>query len=506
MTTRPAARLIGEGRAGWGAMLAALVSGGVAALGQAPFDLWFLTPAGLACLIALVLPAQGLWRVARLMWLGGAGYFAVALVWIVQPFLVDAGRHGWMAPFALILLAGGLALFWGAAGYGAARLGGSRGGRAVALVLLLALGGLLRSYLFTGFPWALPGHAWIATPALQLAAFIGPHGLNLLVWALAALLALGLRQAVGAAVLLALLWGTGAWMQAQPVPARDQPMTVRLIQPNAAQHLKWQRDMVPVFFDRQIALTRAPGDPAPDLIVWPETAIAWSLNSAGPALRQIALASGGAPVILGANRREGDRVFNAAVALDAQGEVTQIYDKYHLVPFGEYMPFGDRLARLGLFGLASGGIGFSPGPGPQVWDLGGAGKVLPLICYEMIFPNDLRAAPRRPDWVLQLTNDAWFGSFSGPYQHLAQARLRAVEQGLPVLRSANTGVSAAITARGQVVASLPLNRQGALDVALPGALPPTFYARTGDLPAAILLLAGLVLVALRGHRRGAISR
>ncbi|WP_372603839.1 apolipoprotein N-acyltransferase [Actibacterium sp.] len=492
-----------SGRGGW---LIAFVLGVIAAAGQAPLDLWPLALAGFAGLIALGLSAPGPWRVARHLWLGGAGYFSAALIWIIQPFLVDVARDGWMAPFALVFMAFGLALFWGAAGYVAARLGTGRRSRAVALVLGLTLAEMLRSYIFTGFPWALIGHLWIPTPVLQLAALTGPHGLTLLALALVTLpVVLGRRGALAGMLIGAGVWAAGLWQLAQPVPPRADPVTVRLIQPNAAQHLKWRSDMAPVFFHRQLALTAAPADPAPDLIVWPETAVAYTLSGAGPILRQIASAANGVPVVLGVHRREGSRAFNAAVVLDQAGGVTQIYDKHHLVPFGEYLPFGETLARFGLFGLASGGIGYSPGPGPQIWDLGKAGQVLPLICYEMIFPNDLRDAPTRPDWVLQLTNDAWFGSFSGPYQHLAQARLRAVEQGLPILRAANTGVTAAIDARGRVLARLPLNEPGSLDVPLPGAISARPYARTGDLPAALLLLAAFLALALRRRRAGSIS-
>ncbi|MBD3766142.1 MAG: apolipoprotein N-acyltransferase, partial [Rhodobacterales bacterium] len=172
-----------------------------------------------------------------------------------------------------------------------------------------------------------------------------------------------------------------------------------------------------------------------------------------------------------------------------------VYDKHHLVPFGEYMPAGDL--AYGMFGIAAfaaqQGAGYSPGPGARVLDLGGAlGRVLPLICYEAVFPQDLHAAPERADWILQVTNDAWFGRWSGPFQHLAQARLRAVEQGLPLIRVANTGVSAVIDARGRVLRALPLGEAGFLDAALPAALPAPPHARWGDGPL-VLLLAGLGL-------------
>lgn len=488
----------GAGR--WPAMAAAFGLGVLAATGQAPFGLWPMTLAALAGIGALIAPIARPIAGARVAWAAGAGYFALALVWIVEPFLVDLARYGWMAPFAIVLMAGGLALFWGLGGYLAVRLAPPRSGaRMLALALGLGLGGLLRSYVFTGFPWALIGHVWIGTPVMQLAALTGAHGLSLLAL-LAALLPIGFRwRGAGAALFLALsAWGYGLWAVAQPIPERATQVQVRLVQPNAAQHLKWRPDMVPVFYQRLLSLTAAPG-PMPDLVIWPETALPWLLERAAPALEEIARAAGNTPVVLGIQRRDTAGVYNSLAVIGAGGAVQSVYDKAHLVPFGEYMPLERVFARLGVFGLATDGFGYTPGPGPALIDLGKAGQALPLICYELVFPQDIRNAPGRPDWVLQITNDAWFGSFSGPYQHLAQARLRAVEFGLPVLRSANTGVSAAIDARGRVTAELPLNSAGQITVTLPAAPPPTAYARTGDVPVALLVLAALAGLLLRAH-------
>lgn len=482
--------------------LLAIGGGVLAAAGQAPLDLWPLALAGLAGLFALVLAAPSPRQGAKRAWLFGGGYFAAALSWIVEPFLVDVARHGWMAPFALFGMSFGLALFWAAAGWLAAKAGtGAR--RALALAVALALAELARSYLFTGFPWALIGHLWIGTPVMQLASLGGAQGLTALtLLALALPFALRGRGAVLALALLGAGWGWGAWQLAQPAPPVADPVHVRLLQPNAAQRLKWRPDMVPVFFDRLLGYTAAPSDPAPDLIVWPETALPYLLERAGGALELIAETAGGTPVLLGVQRRDAGGVYNSLAVLDGQGRVSDVYDKHHLVPFGEYIPLRPLAARLGLRGLAAELLyGYTPGPGPRVLDLGPAGRVLPLICYEAIFSQDLRAATR-PGWLLQITNDAWFGAFSGPYQHLAQARLRAVEQGLPVLRSANTGISAVIDARGRVLESLPLNTAGQLTVALPPALSQPPYARFGDWPwLALYLLSGLPLVPTFRKRR-----
>jgi len=209
----------------------------------------------------------------------------------------------------------------------------------------------------------------------------------------------------------------------------------------------------------------------------------------------MAQAAQGVPVVFGIQRYEDRKVFNTAAVLQSDGTLGPRYDKYHLVPFGEYVPFGELLARFGIHGLAATqGNGFSAGPAPQVMDLDGLGKALPLICYEAVFPNDVNAAPERPDFLMQLTNDAWFGQISGPYQHLAQARLRAIEQGLPLIRAANTGVSAVIDAKGRVLAELPLGVAGHLDYQLPAANDPTFYSRTGDYFAALAMIAALLVV------------
>lgn len=472
------------------------------AAGQAPLGWWVLSIAALMLMPGLLWLVQS-WRVAAWRgWFLGLGHFSGALFWIVEPFLVDIGRHGWMAPFALVLLAGGLALFWAAAFGLAARLGRGPVRRIAWLILTLSGAEILRSVLFTGFPWALIGHVWIGTPLMQAAAVFGAHGLTLWTLVAAALPVLlgGGRGAVAAIAMMALPAGYGLWrLPAAPVAPASPPVTVRLVQPNAAQHLKWAPEMIPVFHERLLDLTAAPpapGAPRPDLVIWPETAIPWLLEDAAGVLAEIAGAGQGARVILGLQRRDGAGAwFNTLAVTDPDGGVQALYDKHHLVPFGEYMPLMALFARAGIFGLATGETGgYAAGSGPQVLDLGTAGRVLPLICYEAIFANDIARAPGRADWMVQITNDAWFGQLAGPWQHLALARLRAVEQGLPLMRAANTGISAAIDPYGRVIAALPLGESGFLDAGLPAPLPPTFYARYGDWPVfALLLLAGLFL-------------
>ncbi|MFB9150698.1 apolipoprotein N-acyltransferase [Roseovarius ramblicola] len=475
--------------------------GALAALGQAPWGLWPLTVAALALVYGLWRQTGG-WRAAAwLGWGAGTGHFLLALHWITEPFMVDAARHGWMAPFALVGLAAGLGLFWGAA----LALARAAGDGAVAFVAALGLAEALRGWLFTGFPWAQPGHALIDTPLLHWAAWIGAPGLLVLVLAAAAALwhlATGARVAAAAVLgAVAALWPLGAALTPGAGTGPDAPV-VRLVQPNAPQHEKWDPDKVQMFYDRQRAFSAA-GAVAPDLVVWPETAVPVLLERAGPTLGAVAEAARGAPVVLGIQRTEGARIFNSLAVIGAGGTVSDVYDKHHLVPFGEYMPFGDTLARFGIQGLASNaGRGYSAGPGPRLVEIAGLGQALPLICYEGVFARDLLAAPARPDFLLLITNDAWFGRISGPYQHLAQARLRSAELGLPMIRVANTGVSAMIDATGRVTARLPLGEAGWRDAALPPPLPETVYARLGDAPM-LVLYAVLLASSLWRHRRRA---
>jgi len=485
--------LVGKRRLGL-----AFALGAVAALGQAPLGFWWATLLALAALI-WVLKRTTERRGAFLVGLfAGAGHFALALNWIVEPFLIDIARHGWMAPFAVLLLSFGLGLFWAVAAVVARLFANPTLGFVVAFTALEALRGVI----FTGFPWAMLGHVWIGTPLDQLAALGGASLLTLLTVLAAALPVLWRwTGAAGSLALLAAALGFGLWRLAQPLPEAGD-LTLRLVQPNAEQSAKWEAARAQEFLDRLLALT-AKDTPA-DLTIWPETAVPYMLEYAPEVADMVVAASEGRPVALGIQREEGGRFYNSLRVLEGEGGETARYDKAHLVPFGEYIPFGDLAYRW--FGLrafaAQAGNTYSAGPGPQVLNLGRFGKVLPLICYEVIFPWDVNSAPERADWMLQITNDAWFGTLTGPFQHFAQARLRAVEQGLPLIRVANTGITAVVDAHGRVVEALPFGAMAALDTTVPGALPPTPYSRWGDGPVA-LLLAGLALGAMARRRNAA---
>ncbi|MCC6006776.1 MAG: apolipoprotein N-acyltransferase [Rhodobacteraceae bacterium] len=489
--------------------LGAFLGGALAGLGQPPFGLWPVALAGLLWAGACVLSAPGGRAVALRGWFAGLGFFLVALHWIVEPFLVDVARHGWMAPFGLAGMTGGLALFWAGAAWLVHLAALSPRARPVALAATVSGAEALRGVVFTGFPWALPAHLWAGTPVIHHAQVTGQDGLallTLLVLALPFVLARRWRRAgvLAAAAALAVFWAGGLWLGARPVLPDGPSPLVRLVQPDAPQHLKWRPDMVPLYFARHLALSARPAsaEGPPDLVLWSETAVEFILEFPGDALdRMAAVLPEGALLAFGVRRFEGGRVFNSLAVIDGSADVTHVYDKHHLVPFGEYIPFADLAERLGLTGLAAGGLGFAAGPGPALLDLGASGIVLPLVCYEAIFPYAVSRAARRPDWILQATNDAWFGTFAGPRQHLALARIRAIEQGLPLVRVANTGISAVIDARGNIVAALPLNEAGIIDARVPRAAVPTIHARSGRWPFLAALALVLAALAAWGRRR-----
>lgn len=472
------------------------------ALGQAPFSLWWLAALGVLGVFPLYGRMASPLKAALLGWVIGSVYFAGSLYWILSPFQVDAARHGWMAPFALVFLATGLALLW-AAGFAWAKWAG--GVRATGLILALGWGAaeMLRGYLFTGLPWGLVGYIWIDTPVAQLSSLIGPYGLTLLTFVVfGAAFGLVGRQKWGAlglvsfAAVLGIAYGFSQMSQGIVVK-QDAPI-IRLVQTNAAQHEKWQPEMISVFWERNLALTAQVSDRPPDLIVWPETAVPYLQEQAGRAFEVMVQASGGVPIITGIQRQDSTGFFNSMVVLDPQGRVSQTYDKSHLVPFGEYIPGGAWAKKFGLSGLAEQlGGGYRAGPGNQLLDLGDLGRALPLICYEAVFPRDVHAMAR-PDWILHITNDAWFGERAGPYQHLTQARMRAIEQGLPVIRAANTGISALIDPVGRVVDQVPLGVAGALDVALPAANGATVFSKTGNYP--LIFIFFTLILSLSVHR------
>jgi apolipoprotein N-acyltransferase len=293
------------------------------------------------------------------------------------------------------------------------------------------------------------------------------------------------------------LWGMGALRLAAPPPLDVPGVRLRLVQPDIPQREKYMRQYMLRNWQRLVDLSAQKG--APTHIVWPEAATGFAVARVGFALDQIAILTAGGQVLMTGSDRVADTArgrdyFNSLYIFGPGGQPLAAYDKFHLVPFGEYVPLAGLLGRIGVTKLTAGLSGFSSGDGPHSYAVPGAPRVGPLICYEIIFPNAVVSLREpRPGWLVNVTDDSWFGPWAGPHQHLLIARVRAIEEGLPVARAANTGISAMIDSVGRVRASLGLGRIGVVDSALPGPLPPPFYARFGDAAFLLLLLASVLL-------------
>lgn len=513
MFTRVLDRL--GGLAGWRALLAAFALGAAGALALPPVHAVPVLLLSFPGLLALLGGAARWRRAAAIGFAWGWGHHLAGIYWVTHAILVDVETWWWLVPLAAPGLALPLAAFcvppavaaW-ALPAGWPRLLGFAGA--------WVLAELARGVLFTGFPWNLMGSVWaFAALPVQGAAFVGVHGLSLLTVLLAGLPILGRWRPVAAgAAALGLLAGFGAWrLQAAALPVAQPGLHLVLVQGNVQQSMKWRPEERVAIFETYLQLTRhglfrlAGAMQGNDrvVVVWPETASPFLLAQDAEAQRlaAAALAEANATLLAGTVRAEWDqagrlqRVFNSLISLDPRGVVGAVYDKAHLVPFGEYMP----LAGLLPVRLAAGGMDFSAGPGPVTLTAPGLPPFGALICYEVIFPAAVTPTPR-PAWLVNVTNDAWFGMSAGPWQHLATARLRAVEEGLPLVRAAQTGISAVFDAEGRLQAMLPLGVEGTLATLLPAARSPTLFARTGlAIPLGLSFMAVLLSLALRPRVR-----
>lgn len=490
-----------------------------------PFNVWPLLFVAFPLFIWIMAEVRPR-RAFFLGWLFGLGYFAVCFYWIGIAFLVDAATYLWMMPFMVGALAGGMALYWGLAAFATALLRQTGLAQLIAFAVFLAIAEWLRGHLLTGFPWTAPGLAVNGMGGLaQAASLIGMPGLTLLITLWASLPALfGFPQRrrheiIAASLLLALLpalwlWGTYRLAEAEARPPRT--VSVRIVQPNIAQDDKWRGDNARPIFDKMKMMSRAPSPARPDgiegvsVVIWPESALSFPIDESPQGLSEIAdLLPDGTSLVLGALRRDPQdqaegaerRVYNSVLGLDSAANVVARYDKWRLVPGGEFLPFESILEPLGFRKVVTVPGSFAAGPGPRNITLPGLKPAAVLICYEAIFPHELIDPARRPDWIINVTNDGWFGKSSGPYQHLAQARLRAIEQGLPLLRAANTGISAIIDAKGRIEAELGLGAEGVIDGSLPPAISATTYARAGDwMLVGLVFLLGAVGIVVRQSR------
>lgn len=495
-----------RGLSGWRRLVFAFLAGGFSALGFAPIEFFPALLLGFAALVLLLDGAdrgpRPVRKAAAAGWAFAFGQYLVGWHWIGYAFMVNPLAHLWQMPFALLSLTAGLAIYAGIACAISISFWQDGPARLLIFAAFYGAGEWVRGHAFTGFPWNLPAYGWGASWAvMQTVALIGSYGLSFLTILLGASLAelLSTPRRIATPVIMtglfACLWGYGA-VRLATTPDTDVPhVMVRLVQPDIPQKQKYMRRYVVRNWNRLLDLSVRPGRVTH--IIWPEAAPPFLLARSPVAMDEIAeLTRGGRTLITGAERvqRTGDKVayYNSLYIFGPGGKREAVYDKFHLVPFGEYVPFAKILNRIGITKLTAGQIGFSAGDGPHIYKITGAPPVTPLICYEIIFPDAVTAS-QRPGWLVNVTDDSWFGPWAGPRQHLLIARARAVEEGLPIARDANTGISAMIDPLGRITAHLDLGRMGVVDAALPAALAPTPYARFGDAAFAILLVFALVL-------------
>ncbi|UDQ90709.1 apolipoprotein N-acyltransferase [Xanthobacter autotrophicus] len=478
---------------GWRRRFVAWTAGAVGALAMPPFDLWPVLALSFPVLVLLLDGCRGdlktrLLGAAGVGWWFGFGYFLASLWWIGAAFLVEADVFGWLLPVAVVAMPAGLALFT-AFGTAVARLLWSKGGlRLFALTFGLTLAEWLRGHVLTGFPWNTYGYAVSDDLLLmQAASVIGVWGLTffcvLLLSTPVLLLTPGRRgfAAVGAAALV--IAGTALWggYRLSVTPLETVPgVALRVMQPNLSQDKKFAYDRREQILKDYLALSAKKSETYPGgladvtVLIWPESSFPFIYEREPWAAEAIAaVLPPNVTLVTGAVRYDfpppGQRspFFNSIRVMDHRGRVLENTDKVHLVPFGEYLPFQAELEALGIEQLTRVRGGFSSGAAFRALQIPGLPLASPLVCYEIIFPGKVVPQGPRPAWLLNLTNDAWFGLTPGPYQHFAQARMRAVEEGLPLVRAANTGISAIVDPLGRIVASHDLGLEGLVDGPLP---------------------------------------
>ncbi len=504
---------------------AGILIGAMAALAHPPFGLLF--PGLLAYPALLILGDRAgsvraaFWR----GWLAGFAYFFIGCWWVAEAFLVNPDQ-AWMAPFAACLLPAGMGLFWGAALALFRRLRGPGLARVALFAACFMLFEWLRGWVLTGFPWNPAGASWAAgSAASQTAALFGVYGLSLLtVLAVSALAPLADRRdrralfaAAGGLLLIGAVIAGGA-VRLAGIEPRDSGTVIRIVQANVEQQAKWTPEHFAAIVQSYLSLTAAPAGELgrPDVVIWPEGALPTTWNDIAHPASDVAPAMAaavdeGQVLLIGMTRAydrgDGRAAYgNAVLALSDIGlaglRLDAVYDKHHLVPFGEYLPAGALMGRLGVRSLVHVPADFTPGPEPTPFDLPGLPRVQPLVCYESLFPGMTPRGADRPAWIVNPSNDAWYGATSGPRQNFNLSAYRAIEEGLPMARATPTGVSALIDPWGRPVQGriLPTGARGVIDARLPEALAPTPYSRWGDWPT-LMAMAGLFGVGLIGERR-----
>jgi apolipoprotein N-acyltransferase len=502
----------------------AFVAGLAAACGFEPFGLWPLALAAVALLLWLIREAPNLRSALARGWWFGLGHFVLGLNWIATAFTYQAEMPASLGYVAVVLLSLYLAVYPAAAA-GLAWRWGRRS--ALRLVLIFAAAWIvtewLRASMFTGFAWNPLGVSVVALPAAHAARLVGTYGLSGLVALVSGgLLLLWLRRwrdAFAAFAIVAFFAAVGALVGGPALAPAGIP--VRIVQPNIGQQDKWREGFEDENLNRLERLS-ASDSGEPRLLLWPEAAVTRPLENGlsdtgywlatlelrrevGGMLGERDLLLTGGVTWRSPDGRDVTSATNSVFAMDRSGDILARYDKAHLVPYGEYLPMRPILSALGLSRLAPGDVDFDPGPGPRSFDLPLVGKVGFQLCYEIIFSGEVVDRSNRPAFLFNPSNDAWFGAW-GPPQHLAQARLRALEEGLPVLRATPTGISAIVDSDGRLLAALPWRTAGVIDSRLPPAKPPTPFAQAGNaLPLLFALMLALIALAsdrIAGRRKG----
>jgi apolipoprotein N-acyltransferase len=437
-------------------------------------------------------------------WWWGFGYFTAGLYWICISLWVDPVHFAWMTPFALFGVPAVLAVYTGLVTWAfkwcEPRVPAC--GRIVLFAALWILSEYLRAHLFTGFPWNLIGYVWtVSDTTLQLASVTGIWGLSWITVLLAtapALFALGDKTAravnIYSVFLLACVCAFGVWRLGTH-PTQYTDVKVRIVQANVAQSLKWDPDALLAGLKKHVRLTMSPGIDAAKLILWPETAVPYYVTPDSPIVHDLStFLLPGALLLTGGMRADGaspPRAWNSVFEIDAQGHIVAHYDKHHLVPFGEYIPFRRIVPSL-VAAVAAEMGDFARGAGPETMAIGSYPPFSPLVCYEAVFPDEATDGMHRARWLFSLTDDAWFGKSSGLFQDFEMARTRAVEQGLPLLRAANTGVSAVVDAYGRVLDHLPIESEGIIDQNLPqNEIGQSIFSRCPETLVLLIIVSGV---------------
>lgn len=484
----------------------------------APLHLVFFLPLCFSGLLILLGTATTKWQAFFIGWWFGWGQFIAGLYWVGVAFTIDANAHAALIPLPVLGLPAFLAIFTGLVTLATYLVNVQKLYRIAIFTGFWVVFEYGRGLIFTGFPWNLAGYSWgNILPMLQWTAFIGIYGLTLLTVLMSSLPAIMVEKdtslvkrittvLVGAVVFISMM-GVGYWRMAHPPLSNLPDSRIRIVQPNIAQADKWRPNLKFSHVRKLAELSTQKTEKLPKYLIWPETAIPFFLttNDKLKFYLQRIVPQGGA-LITGAPRKDPNQrqYWNSVQALSSEGQITAIYDKRHLVPYGEYLPLRDFFEKSGIASLIpvlDQMSDFST-PDPSASStitIPGLGPARVLICYEVAFPWEVRGEESF-DWILNVTNDGWFGDTSGPYQHLIVSKVRGIEQGVSIIRAANTGISAIINAYGETVSFLPLNRQGIIEGEIPSPLSErTLYSAMGEiLPISLTLL--IIAFGVVGYR------